>query len=251
MTGQTVYEAILTYLRKDKRGLSLSIDEFNTLTPLVNERIMASYCSRFEEDIESSEDLGFLKVIGSTVALSSGVGTLPTVPSYRRLIGDPYYTDTSVTPNKTRYIDVVTSKEFTYRQRDYLTQATTVYPICVIGTQTGDYKTQIRVAPTTITSIFIDYLRDPATPFLDYYITDATLAVNYMTTNTVYTVTSGTYTYRTGATGSIRSNTTDWEWDVSDLPLIVAYFLDALGVIIPDQLLLQAGMKDKSEIESQ
>jgi hypothetical protein len=248
MLGNTVYNALLNALRKDFRGQVVSLDEFNILSELVNQRILSAYASRFEEDIESSSDLGFLKVVGYTLNLTSGVATLPS--NYYRLTGDPYYTDTSVTPNKVRYIDILTSKEHTYRQRDFLTQASTTYPTCIVGTQDAYKALQIRVAPTTITSIKVDYLRETATPYLDYYVNDTTYLATYLTAGQSITIPTGS-TYRDGTTGTKASLTVDWEWSESDLPLIITYFLDALGIAIPDEMLIQAGSKDREEILSE
>jgi hypothetical protein len=243
MLGSTVYKAVLDALRKDARGMVLSVDEFNIKSELVNQRILSAYCSRFEENISSSLELGFLKVVAANINLVSGVGVMPS--NYYQLTGDPYYTDTS---GITRYIDVLTSKEHSYRQRDYLTQASLKYPTCVVGTEDGNGNLQIRVTPTSINAISIDYLRDTSTPFLDYYIDGATLTTYYLIENQTYTLTPGQI-YRDGSEfGTISSITVEWEWGVGDLPLIVAYFLDALGVSIPDQLLMSAGMKDKDEI---
>lgn len=252
MTGDVVYETILHYLRKDKRGLSLTIDEYNKLSVIVNKRILAAYCSHFEEDIESSSDLGFLKVMGWTISCPGGIGTLPNATanplnSYYRMIGEPYYTDASVTPSKTRYIDILTSKEHSFRQRDYLTQATTTYPTCIVGTQDSSDNLQIRVSPSTISTIYIDYLRETVTPYLDYKMHDTTYAVVYLTQGETASVVSP-YTYRDGTTGAKTSLTKDWEWSEDDLPLIVVYFLDALGIVIPDTLLLEAGKVGINEI---
>ena len=248
MLGSLVYENVLNYLRKDKRGMVITIDEFNTLSHLVNKRVYASYCSRFEEDITNSSDLGIFKVVGYNINLTTGVGTLPT--SYNRMIADPYYTDTSVTPNVVRRIDVVTSKEHSYRERDYLTKATVKHPTCMIGTQDAYGKMQIRVTPTSITPIKIDFLRNAVTPYLDYYVNDTTKNYTYMLVGKSVAISSGS-TYRDGSTGTIPSLTVDWEFGEDNLPLIVAYFLDALGATVPDELLMQVGIKDKSEILSQ
>jgi hypothetical protein len=247
MTGDVVYSSLLNYIRKDKRGLSLSIDEFNRLSVTVDKRILMAFCSRFEDDIEITSHMGFLKMFGYNVSLTSGAGTLPL--DYFRIMGDPYYTDTSVTPNVVRYVDVITSKEFTYRERDYLTKASTKYPTCVIGSQDTNYNMQIRVYPNTITSIKLNYIRDTVSPYLDYYVNDTTLQVTYLTQGQSLTIPVGS-TYRDGTTGLKSSLTKDWEWDDHELPWVLAYFLQAVGVVIPDDLLLQVGRMDSAEIQN-
>ena len=244
MTGQLVYNAVLNALRVDKRGNALTVDEFNILSPIVNDRVLAHYAKDFEKDISNTDDLGFLKQLKQTLALTVGIASLPS--DYYRIIGEPYYTDGG---GVRRNIDVVTSAESSAREGDYLTQSTVSYPTCVIGDQSDDaYKyLQIRVYPTSITSIFIDYLREPDTPFLDYYVTNANGTYTFLDVGDTPTVTSA-QTYRDGTTGAQTSISVDWEWSSSDLPLIKAFFLSELGVIIPDTLLIEAGLKDKMEI---
>lgn len=248
MLGSTVYESLLSYLRKDKRGLSLSVDEFNRLSVIVDKRILSAFASRQEENIRITSSSGFLKVTGYNIALTSGVGSLPL--NYYQIMGDPYYTDTSVTPSKVRYIDVVTTEEDSYRERDYLTKATTKYPTCVIGSQDAYKAIQIRIKPTTITSVRINYFRDTVSPYLDYYADDTNHTITYLTAGQNLTIPTGC-TYRDGTTGPKTSITSDWEWSIQDLPWVLAYLLEAAGCVIPDELLLQIGSKDKLEIANE
>jgi len=242
MTGDTVYNAVLTWIRKDSRGLSLTPDEFNTMTPLINRRIQAHYAKDFEKDIENTTSIGFLKVLNYSLALTSGVASLPT--NYYQHMGDPYYYDAD---GIRRNVDIVTSLENSFREVDYLTKSTSKYPTCVIGGQDGSGVMQISVYPTTLTTIYLNYLRDADTPFLDYYINNSTKVITYLTEGQTTTLTSA-YTYRTGTSGAITSSTVDWEWSYDDLPLIIAYFLSALGGIIPDELLTQIATLDKADI---
>jgi hypothetical protein len=248
MTGDIVYSTLLDYIRKDKRGLSLTPDEFNTVSRIVDKRILLAFCSRFEDDIEISSHMGMLKVLDYPVTLASGIATLPT--NYFRMISDPHYTDTSVTPNKTRYIDVVTSLEHTYRERDYLTQSSLKYPTCVVGAEDANKVLELRVYPNTITSIFIDYIRDTQSPYLDYYVNTTTLQVVYLTEGEQNVTIPTGCVYRDGSTGIKNSLTKNWEWDLHELPWIIAYFYQALGGIIPDDGLLQIGVKDSQEIQT-
>lgn len=244
MTGDVVYNAVLQAMRVDQRGNALTADEFNTLSEIVNRRVMDHYCKNFEEDIDSTDSLGFLKKIDQTLALSTGVASLPS--DYYQMMGDPHYSDGGGVRRK---IDVVTSAESSEREYDYLTMSTVTYPTCVIGGQSNDsYKyLQINVYPTTITSILLSYLRIPTTPFLDYYVTNATTNYTFLTVSQSVTVTTA-QTYRDGTTGSKTSVSVSWEWGIDDLPLIVAFFVEALGATLPDPLLIEVGAKDKAEI---
>lgn len=245
MLGTTVYDAVLAYLRKDKRGLSLTVDEFNTLSSYINQRVLNTLAKDFEKDIGSSSDLGFLKTVDSLITFSTGVASLPS--DYYRVIGDPYYTDGD---SVRRRIDMVTSLESSNREVDYLTQSTVSHPTCVIGDLDDSDVLEIRILPTSIATMYLNYLRLPSTPFLDYYMNDTTYIITYLTVDQSIAIASGD-TYRDGTTDvTVASATVDWEWGTDQLPLIVSYFLSALGVILPDELLVQIGEADKAEITS-
>jgi len=245
MTGDIVYQSVLNAIRKDKRGLSLSLDEYNFYSRIVDKKVIIAFMSRWEDDIEITSHAGFLKVPDYPITLVQGIGVLPS--NYFRIMGDPTYVDAD---GNTTHIDVITSKERTYRERDYLTKATLKNPTCVIGGQDSLQKMQIRVYPASITSILIDYVRDTVSPFLDYYINDTTLQTTYLTKGQTLTLPFGC-TYRDGTqSGTITSTTQDWEWDLHELPWIVSYFLQELGVTLPDELLIQVGKVESAELQN-
>ncbi len=244
MTGDTLYNSLLDAIRKDFRGVSLSIDEFNRLSVIVNRRLLADYCKKFEDGIESSSSVGAFKELDYPLTVTGGVASLPS--DYYQLIGEPYYTDSGST---VRGIDIVTSLEHAKRERDYLTKSTLKHPTCVVGSMNSSGNLEIRVYPTSITSISVDYIRLPATPFLDYYVNDTTLAVTYMLAGVQnFTIPTGS-TYRDGTTGIKNSATVDWEWGEDELPILITYFMQAMGIALPDQLLIQSAALDKQQIE--
>lgn len=244
MTGQTVYEALLDYLRADKRGMAVSITEFNRLSVIVNRRLLADLAKKFEEGIDLSSSIGAFKKLDQALTITAGKSSLPS--DYYQLIGEPYYTDTT---SIVRNLDVVTALEHSKRERDYLTKSTLKHPTCQIGSEDSSGNLEIRVYPTTgISTIYIDYIREPNTPYLDYYMNEDTLEVTYLAEGTTnFTIPTG-YVYRDGTTGIKNSLTYDWEWSEDELPVIVAYFMQLLGVALPDELVIQAGMVDKKEI---
>lgn len=246
MTGEKIYKSVLDYIRTDQRGNTLSPDEFNRLSEIVSKRVLAYYKKNFEITSDNTSSLGFLKVNNYRVALSSGVGSLPS--NYYDIMGDPWYIDSN---GKRRRVDVVASLEDSSREDDYsLTKATTTFPTCTIGGEDATRNLQIRVKPTTITSVNINYLRDTATPFMDYYINNTNLSLTYMSAGQSYSIPSGS-TYRDGTAGAVTksSQSVDWEWDLDSLPLIIVYFLEILGISIPDALIAQAGLTGKETIE--
>jgi len=251
MLGSTVYEAILDSLRKDFRGNTLSPDEFNRLAPIINRRLLADYAKQFEDDIDSSSTIGLFKKLDIPLTIAAGIATLPT--DYFQLIGEPWYIDNTDTndPSATRTIDVVTTLQKAKRRKDYLTQPTAKYPYCEVGSMDASKNIEIRVSPSTITNIYIDYIRLPDTPYLDYYINDTTYIATYLTEGTQNVPIPTGSTYRDGTNPStVNPITKDWEFTVDSLPLIVAYFRSEIGAILPDDVALQVGEKDKIEINS-
>lgn len=243
----SVYELLLDKIRKDKRGLSVSIDTFNRIIPSVNEKIYMAYVKDFEEGLESSDTLGLFKVFNTNIALVAGVGVMPT--NYYQIIGKPR--SNNATPYT--WVDVITTYEHAEREEDFLTKATITHPTCQIGGDDGSGNIQVRVTPTTITNLYLDYLRETTTPFLDYYVNDTTLNYTLLQDLNGLNVPLGC-TYRTGTVGGalvlVNSATVDFEWTTSDLPLIMAYLLQELGITLPDEVLFQGGQAEEVKLLS-
>lgn len=241
-----VYDLILAQIRADGRGLSVSIDEFNTLARVVNERVYAKYYDIFEEGIDVSGAMAGFKVLNQSVPLMSGVGSLPS--NYYNIIGRPRTVDSG---GVTRRVDMVSNLEIDQRSDDYLTQPTTTHPCAILGGLDGSGNTKITVSPSTITSVSIDYLKSAATPFLDYYVNDTTLVPTYMGASTTVLVPAGS-TYRTGTAGGgagIVSQTVNFEWGIEDVFLILSYFCSLIGLQMNDQLMIQEG--NVNEVKAQ
>ena len=241
-----VYSLLLDEIRTDKRSLSCDIDSYNRLIRLVSQELYDQYVQDFENGQESSDTLGFLKVHNYSLALTAGVATLPA--SYERLIGKPRILDGATY----RKVDVVSTYEQACRDEDYLTQSTVVNPTATIGGVDGLGNIQIRVYPTTITNIWIDYLRMLTVPFLDYYTNDTSLVTTFLEPSTTYNLTAG-YTYRTGTVGgagvTVASTTVDLKWGESDLPLIITKLINRLAKQLPDELLLQQSNMEQAKSE--
>lgn len=240
--ASTVYDTLLDAIRKDTRGRSLSIEEFNNLSTIVCHSLFEDYYKKFEENIESSDALGGFKVFEYPISLTAnanataGVGLLP--DNYYHLIGQPR----TISGSTVRTVDVVSAQEHSIRIQDYLTQPTTTYPMCQIGGINASGKLQIRVYPSTIPDVYIDYFKEPATPYLDYYLNNTNLNYTYMATNVTVSVPLGN-TARDGTVGlaNVASDTIDWEFSSDDLELIIAKFMTILGITLTDEILVQAG----------
>ena len=241
-----VYNLLLDEIRTDKRGLSLSPDEFNRTIRVVNEELYLDFVDGFEGDIESSDTMGWFKEYDYNIALVAGVGTLP--DNYYQMIGKPK--TSAVSPYYRA--DLVSSYEFACREEDYLTQPTTIHPVFRIGGRDANEDLTINVAPTSIANIWIDYLRVPTTPYLDWYVNNLTYNYTFLAETAVaQTVPLGS-TYRDGTAGiaNVTSLTVNLEWSDEDLPLIMAKLREKVGIQLPDQLLIETANINEAKLKA-
>jgi hypothetical protein len=107
----------------------------------------------------------------------------------------------------------------------------------------------INVNPTTITSISITYLAKPATPKLDYYVTDATNVRTFLAAAGTHTVASGeTYPVAASAptvAATYTSVTTEMEWLDQDRPSILYLILKKLGVTMENPSAFQFASQEQ------
>ena len=244
-----VYETVLDLSRKDLRGRSLSPEEFNRVARIVNEKIFSYYYSKFEESSENSESMSGFKVLGEAVVVAGGIAALPT--SFYHICGMPYYIDTG---GVRRRLDLVSTLEHAKRDMDYLTQATLTHPTFRFGIATTTADMTIHVSPATgIGTIYLDYIRTPNMPYLDYYLNDTTFEYTWMPSGGGNVSVPSGSTARNGTTGAaiVVSATVDFEWDNEDLPLICAMFLQEMGVQLPSSELYEGGTLSETKINAQ
>jgi len=243
-----VYDTLLSYVRKDKRGLSFSPDDFNNAVVQVNQRIFRLNYANFEASKLSMDEMDSFKVVSYSIALDgNGIGSLPS--NYYHLVGDPWYIHATLGRRK---VDLITSLEHGNREMDYLTKASVIYPTCFMGYGATSEDMSVYVNPSTCTPIYIDYLRKVDTPFLDYYMNDTTLEITYLDIAPAGNIAIGAgYTARNGTVGpaNLTSTTVNFEWHEHDLPQIVNLLLEAVGISLPDELLVQVSNNDLPIIE--
>jgi len=243
-----VYEVILDLCRKDKRGRSLAPEEYNRTARLVNEMVFSKYFAKFESTPENSETMSAFKVLNESIPIVAGIGALPA--RFYHLVGMPRYTDLG---GVSRYLDLVTSMEHAKRQRDYLTQASLTYPTCRFGTVNAASDMTLYIEPTAgVTPIYIDYIRTPDVPYLDYYVNDTTLVYTWMASGVNVNVPSGS-TAMDGTVGAavVASDTVNWEFDDEDMPMIINLFLKFLGIQLPSPELFEGGTLLETKEEEQ
>lgn len=247
---EDVYNLLIDELRVDERGLSCGLDEYNRLIRVVNQEIYNDKVRKFEEDQDNIDALGSLKVHNYAIDLTTGVGTLPS--DYARAIGRPRILDSD---SITRYVDIVTEFEHGSREEDFLTQASLIYPTARIGGISASYQMQIRVTPTSVSTIYLDYLRTLVVPFLDYYVNDTTLNYTFLDdTDTLQAIPVGS-TYRDGSPGTgvatTISLTRDIDWGEEELALIITKLVNRVAKQLPDELLLQTSEKEQLKSDSE
>jgi len=244
-----IYDTLLSYARKDKRGLSFSPDDFNNAVVQVNQRIFRLNYKRYEESKLSMDETDSFKIVGyplHPIALdANGIGALPS--DYFHLVGDPFYFHST---EGRRKIDLITSLEHGQREMDYFTKATVLYPTCFMGYGTASGDMSLYVTPKTCTPVYIDYLRQVNTPYLDYYISDLTMQLTYMAQGATVAMPLGC-TSRSGVVGpaNVVSITKDFEFHEHDIPQIINLLLEAVGISLPDNDLVTISNSNEPKIE--
>lgn len=249
MTSEALYNLLMDYVRADGRGKTLSQDEFNNMAPMVNDEVMSFVVNNQNGDQDMADRLNYLKVINQSVPISSGVGDLPS--DYKRLLGEP-----RVDGDPVVVADVVTPLEYSWRVHDELTQPTATHPVVVFGGGDASAETKkVYCYPASEFSsaiLYIDYLKEPPVPFLDYYINDTTYVVTYMDAGaTGVSIPSGS-TYRDGTAGPVSkdSSTVDPIWEGDELNLFIYLFLTKLGITVNDMNLVQYGITNQAKLEA-
>ncbi len=241
-----VYDTIQTLIRKDQKGNSFNISEFNRVGKLINYELYNIYAPDIGESTEVNEALKDLKVMGAPIALTSGKGDLP--DGYERIIGKPY----TISGSTFVAVDEITELELPERSSDELTQPTVAHPVCIIGgAVSGGGLSQIQVYPTTIASVSINYLRLPIVPVLDYYI-NANGTYTYLDEDaTNITIPAGAI-YSDGVTtnpSTVNSLTKNFEWHEHQTDIIINMILQKAGIVLGDQTAIQYGIAKQTKEE--
>jgi len=246
---QDLYQTLLDLTRSDKRGESLSVEEYNRVLRVVNNEVYSVYAEGFEDGIENIDTMGGFKVINEPITLAlSGEFLIGSIPDdYYQMIGKPKLATG-------KRVDLVSEYEHAVRSEDYLTQATLTHPYCIMGGVDTFDVLQVRVLPTTVVGdLYLSYLRTVSTPYLDYYVNDDTLVKTFMAETAVPVNIPTGSTYRDGTAGGAlvtkTSLTVNLEWDEEDMYLILSKLMKKMGIALPDELLTQAGMADELKSE--
>ena len=242
-----IYDTLLAAIRKDKRGLSFSPDDFNNMAVQVNQRIYRLNYAGFESSKLSMDEMDSFKVVNYPIILDgNGIAILPA--NYFHLVGDPWYAHTTAGRRK---VDLVTSLEYNGREMDYFTKSTALYPTCFMGYGATSDDMSLYVSPSTCSPIYVTYLRKVNTPFLDYYVNDTTFEITYMDETTSPVTIPVGCTARNNSAGptTVISLTKNFEFHEHDIPQILNLLAGAVGIALPDEMLVQVAETDEPKID--
>ena len=182
--NETIYNNLMTILRKEKEGKTITENQFNDLLLQCSWEIANTEHEKFERD-QVSIDIFRSLLKSVSVSLTTGVGDFVSAISTGVYWHSIYAYHTDATYGQTS-IDLVTSNQYNLKLSSDLLQPTVVFPIAKIE---GD---DINVFPTSITTVVLGYLEEPEDPYFDYYY-DANDEIKYLTpyTGIPYTLQTG------------------------------------------------------------
>jgi hypothetical protein len=241
------YDTILDLIRKDQKGRAFSIPEFNDIIKLVNYELYSHLAPKSGQDTDVIEALKDFVVLGATISLTSGVGSIPS--GYERIQGKPYV----ISGADTIPVDVITSLELPDRLEDELTKPSALHPVAIIGGAPVLDLSQITVYPDTISDIRVSYLKIPATPLLDYYILSTGQYFYLDEDATGITIPVGAV-YSDGVTvnpSTVDSLTVNFEWREDQTPILVNMVLQKAGIVLESQIPIEYGIAKQNKEEQQ
>jgi len=148
MTNQDVWYTVNSFL-KDK-NLELDLNQFNRVYALANEQLKRECYgpindpTGYETESQITDELLPFKSAPTDIALTSGVGTMPS---------DYWHKVEMIVKSTGKRIQIVDSREYSYRKNNAVTGPSADYPICELLDGT------FRVLPTTITEVTLTYLK--------------------------------------------------------------------------------------------
>lgn len=207
--------------RKQSRGNVITDEMFNTIINAAQSEYMD--VEKGKADI-NSDITGELKPFYVEVTGVSIVGGRYTLQNYAKILRvNTLYND--------RYVlcDLVTSLEAEMRLGNSLTGPTLKNPFV------EEMSSYLFFYPATITTANIKYIREPNEAFLDYYY-DTSGSIVYMDEGITHKLVYGEE-YRDGTTsGTISSQTQEFEWGVPDIMHIFDIVLRMCSVATDRQL---------------
>jgi len=231
----TVRKYLDRLTKKEQKGNILSGEDFNTFIAISQSEHFDSQKRKAEVTGDITDSLrGFITT--ATLSATAGVLAIPSSPKYAKLLQAYRLDSTTYYP-----CDLVSQMEKGDRLTNSLTVPTAKNPIVSIE------GTNFVFSPTTNSYVKVVYLKRPTDPFLDFYYDQYR--------NLVYLAQGATYTlgisevYRDGtSSGTVTSQTVEFEWTEDDDIIAIAHnLLVKLGITIPNNLAIELGSQKVME----
>lgn len=248
MNNGKIFNILNTIIRKEKEGQTISPEQFNELLEICSwEKANADF-SYFEASQIITDSLLPLKT-EDNMTITAGVGDLSLITDYWHAT-NAYH---SITGYDVVPIDICEDVVYHYRAYSDLEAPTDYWPIL------KEEGTEIKVLPATITSITLLYLKQPATPFYDYY-TNADDKLIYILPDTEYSIVagetyidkddgtehSGPYTITAG-----ENKSTELSFPEGERVQVLYLILQKLGIPLNKVDAVQYGMTREQKEEAQ
>lgn len=235
MNNGQIFDLVNVLLRKEKEGNTITPADFSKLLDFYSLQKANSDYSYFEQSRVVTDSIRSL-MKNTAVAITAGVGDFIDVAS-------DYWHNIGATTS-TANIEMLTSFQYDDYKYSDLLQPTTDYPAAKIS---GD---NIYVLPVTITTINFNYLKEPNTPFYDYYI-DVNDNYVYMPPSTSHLLVVGEE-YRDGTTvGTVNSISVEMSYPDSERVQVVYMLLAGLGIVLDEQMAIEYGLGKEQKEEAQ
>jgi hypothetical protein len=249
MNLNEIYEYLNALIGTEDLGGDFSLKEFNHLIKSENisffkDKVEELYTNQrgqaLNPDIIYSTKMLRKFIKEDTVTPTAGTITLSSLTSYAYFISA--HTTTAYN-GMIRNIPLVTHETFHDLLTNLLAKPLKKNPVCVIDDES------LRIKPSNITSVVINYFRFPTTPLYDYYV-DANDNVVYLAVGGSHTLTAGETGSSGGTSGTVTSSTVELEYPIDLHAEFLNRLIGRLGLPKRDQLLLQSSTMEKQQEEA-
>jgi hypothetical protein len=229
-----VYKSVLLILNKEQRGY-LTPDQFNKIAAQVQLELLESAYYKYNKELVKKKSgvintdyADLSKVEKEKIDVFARTQTLTVTSGNSSLPTDMYRLVNLTVSNTTDQVEEVTKSDWNYIMASKLTTPSSKYPI---------YYRQldsIKVFPSTLTSLTIDYVKKPSDPVWAY-------SINASANNM--------YIYQPTATGTgviPITGSNNFELHPSEETSLIIGILAYAGVTIKDPTIAQAAMSQRA-----
>ena len=228
-----VYKSVLLILNKEQRGY-LTPDQFNKIARQVQLELLESAYYKYNKELVkkksgviNSDYADLSKVEKEKIDIFAKTQTLTITGGTASLPTDMYRLVNLTVSNTTDQVEEVTKSDWNYITASKLTAPSAKYPIYYRQID------EIKVFPSTLTSLSVDYVKTPSDPVWAY-------SVNALANNM--------YIYEPTATGTgivPITGSNNFELHPSEETSLIINILAYTGVTIKDPAVAQAAMAQR------